>query len=153
MKKYAVILWALVVSGALYAADAAMPTTVDVPTKTDWIAAVSRIAIDLLPILGVVLAALATWAVHKLAAKLHLDKVAGAEELLQSAVGKGVQFAEAWAAKQSQKPVGNEKLEMALKTVEAIVGTPMVQQAGREKLVALVEATLQQDINGDGKIG
>jgi len=130
--------------------------TVAIPTattaKTDWLTVISRVFIDLLPIIGTALAGLATWAVQKLVAKLHMDNIAGLQEIVDDAVNKGIHYAEQWAAQQASKPVGSEKMQQCLQFAEMILGNKVVQQYGRDALKKLVDSLLHQQEGDAGPV-
>ena len=110
-----------------------------------WQNAVASILVVLLPIVGSAIALLGTWVLHKLSQKLHLDSVAGAEQIANAAMHNGIHWAETWAAKNAGKPSGSEKMDQAVKYVELILGTPFVQSYGKEKLEKLAESLLAQN--------
>jgi len=103
---------------------------------------IGRLFSDLLPLFGAAFLALSTFAAHKIAAKFHLDAIAGVNDLIDVAVAKGVNYADAWAASKTFKPMGSSKMENALSVIETIIGNPLFKMYGADHISKLVEAYL-----------
>ena len=96
-----------------------------------------------------VISAIAVVIVPILAAKaLGLLKMKSNTELnalLTSLVKKGVNYAEAWAKKQAEKPAGDTKLQKAVDFVLAQLKAYKVPEIAAEKIVELIEGQLRRD--------
>jgi hypothetical protein len=138
----------LVMCVGAFGADAAAVAAPAAEGSVNWLTAVSRIFIDILPIVGGVLSVLLVWGAKMILTKLKLEALAANTEMLNTAATTAVHYAEEWAAKQAVKPTGSAKMDQALAVVEGIVGTPTVQQMGKEQLTKIVDAVVNKNING-----
>ncbi len=102
---------------------------------------VAQIVID---VVGPILIMLASWAVWKLAGKFGIEKNAQTDELLRKYVQEGIDWADAWAKTQANKPSGEAKYAEAVKYVVKMVGQSEIPNVAESKLKELIEAYLEK---------
>jgi len=96
-------------------------------------------------ILGPVVLLVITLVCIKLKSKLGAEVAAITEQLLTMGVKKAINYAEAWADKQAQKPAGTAKLQVALDFLYEILKKYNIADIAKEKLIELIEGQLKRD--------
>ena len=88
----------------------------------------------------------ASWAAWKLAKKLGMEKNAAMDEMLRSYVKEAINWADAWAKKQSGKePSGEDKKAEAIRYLLDLLSKSALPKIAEERLSALIEAQLAYD--------
>jgi hypothetical protein len=119
-------------------------TTEEVEAVNPLSGAIGEIAQIVIDIVGPILIMLVSWAVWKLAGKFGLEKNVKADELLRRYVQEGIDWADSWAKKQTEKPTGEAKYAEAVKYIVKMVGESEMPNIAEAKLKELVEAYLEK---------
>jgi hypothetical protein len=81
----------------------------------------------------------------KLLGLLKLKSNTELDALVTGLVKKAINFAEAWASKQAEKPAGEEKLQIAVGFILDQLNAYKVPAIATEKLIELIEGQLRRD--------
>jgi hypothetical protein len=135
-------LFAILLCAGVLSAEAAAATSE--PASSDWITAAAVLCARILPIIAVPLILIATWAAGKLAVKLHLDGIINTHAIIESAVQKGVDYAEQWAQKQAAAPIGSDKMKVAVNFADQILQNAAVKTYATEHLEKIAEGIVGQ---------
>lgn len=123
--------------------------------EIDWTVTIGAVVQVIVLVFGPVLAALGVWALRRWGVKLGIQADAALQDAVAKAAADAVHYAEQWAAKVANDPVsgfkpsGSEKLDTALKFVQAALGNDAVQKYGVKPLQDMIEAKLAQTINAN----
>lgn len=142
MTKRIVAVVAILMTGCALAEEAVV---VKAAASSPWMPVVGELASLALQILGPVLVVLVSAAVWKLLGKLGIDKNAAMDALLRTYVKQGINYADGWASKQASKPMGDQKMAIAIKHILDLVANSQLPQIAEDKLKALVESQLTFD--------
>ena len=107
-----------------------------------WAAVFGNIILFCLAVGTPILTVLAVWAAARLAKRLGLDNTTKIEALVGNAAKIGIAKAEKWAKRQTQKPRGESKLEIAIQTATRVLNSEHIRNIAREKLEDIIEAKL-----------
>lgn len=144
MSKRIVVLVMVLMTGCAWAEEVTIEPVVEAASNP-WMPVIGELTSLALQILGPVLAVLASAVVWKLLGKLGIDKNAAMDALIRTYVKQGINYADGWASKQSSKPLGDQKMTVAVKHILDLVANSKLPQMAEEKLVALVESQLAFD--------
>ena len=135
----------LISTGAAFGADVAPEVA---SNGIDYSVVAAKVLTIALPIISIPLALMLALLYRKYAKKLHLDGIINENIIIDFAVKNGIGRAEQWAATQSAKPSGSEKLDKALALTKTIVESTPIQPRSKEFLIELIEAKLGTDDPG-----
>jgi len=136
---FAAIMMVAVTSCVVLGADAAVADAV----KTNpWAPVLGDFLQMLIQILTPIFVVLASWAAWAIAKKFGIEKNAAMDEMLKGYVQEGINWADAWAKTQSQKPTGDQKKAEAIRHILGLVGASPLPQIAEDRLKIMVEAFL-----------
>ena len=99
--------------------------------------------------LGTVVVVLLGWVAQKLTAKFHAELSDIQQQLIQEAIGHGINWAETWANKETSKlgvkPTGSAKLDEAITLVQEELKANNIPAMATDSLVKLLEGKLHVD--------
>ena len=99
----------------------------------------------LIEVLTPALLVLASWATWKLAARFGIEKNVATDAVLRSYIKEAINWADAWAAKQSEKPTGEQKMAEAVRYVLSLIDKYNLPKMAKEYLELKIEAQLSHD--------
>jgi len=105
-----------------------------------WMPMIGQLSSLLITILTPVLLILGVWLAKCLAGKLKVDLTAAQQTVVTGIVKKGVNWADAWAVKQDEKPSGEAKMQVAVKFI--------LDQLKDSDLPAVAEGKLKEWVEG-----
>ena len=110
-----------------------------------WLPVLGEAANIVLTIVAPALTILVTALVWKLLAKFGIEKNVAVDLLMRKHIKQGINYADSWSVKQSEKPTGDLKLAEAIKHVLGLMGESKLPAMAEEKLKEMVEAQLTFD--------
>ena len=122
--------------GAEEAADAA---------SSSWMPVVGELASMIITIVGPALTIIITALVWKLLGKLGVEKNVAIDVLMRKYIKQGINYADSWAEKQAEKPVGEQKMATAIKHILGLVADSKLPQMAEDKLKDMIESQLSFD--------
>lgn len=124
-----------------FAVGAAEGTTITSP----WMPVLGDFIQLLIEILTPILVTLGSWAAWRLAKKLGVDKNIAADALLRKYIKEAINYADAWAKKQSGVKTEEDKKAQAVKYVLELIKNSSIPAMTEERLMDMVEAQLEFD--------
>ena len=115
-----------------------------VQTGILWGAVCQDALLIMLTLTAPVLAALLAMGLKKLRDKLGVQASYVEDQQLDAVAQKAVAAANEWAARQSQKPTGSDKMDYAMATLKALSEDATVKKFTTEQLLRLIEGTKNQ---------
>jgi hypothetical protein len=140
MRRCMAIVFAIVAFGCVAIGAEAVSENVNA-----WAPVFGELAQMALQIFAPIITMLISWAVWKLAGKLGIEKNMAMDELLNKYVKEGVNWADAWAKAQADKPSGDQKYAEAVKHILGLVKASPLPTVAEARLRALVEAKLMEE--------
>jgi hypothetical protein len=136
------VLFALVICPTVSAQDAAAPTQ----TGIDWGALAGNGLLTILQAIGASIAAgLAVgllWVCRAVAKKFNIQMSAEQDRQVYTAADKAVAAAEEWARQQAQKPLGNQKAQVALDALRDVLDSKTYKEYGEPALKKLIDSAV-----------
>ena len=109
---------------------------------SSWLPVIKQILSLVFQVCTPIFLMVSVYVAKKLAAKWDVELTESHEIILNGLVKKGVNWADAWAKLQTEKPLKQTKLQTAVGFITAELKGSKLPAVARERLVALVEAQL-----------
>jgi len=110
-----------------------------------WMPVVGEAISLALQIIAPALTILVTALVWKLLGKFGVEKDIAIDGLIRTYIKQGINYADGWAEKQSEKPTGDEKMIVAIKHILGLVSDSKLPQIAEDKLKEMIESQLSFD--------
>ena len=120
-----------------------------VATSNSWMPVIGELAGMVLAIVGPALTIVLTAVAWKLLSKFGVERNVAIDALMRTYIKQGINYADSWAGKQQNKPVGNEKMVTAIQYVLKLVANSKLPTVAEDKLKEMVEAQLSFDKKQD----